>query len=218
MFLSEITVLTSVNHSEILYCHCDCCAGIFQICRAHQNQLKWVDFRPCFIKMAKWQSLYFSPIIILLLQYFKIVVQQFCFVKGRGTCGSEERNVKILLAFRKSPSQLREKSCHPVFTKCGEPWIWNLLLVYFCAICRMYRLAYPYDFGVRLTIFWAILRPYDCCQFPYDLANLWYFQKVFDSSPSFLCGSVYYRSYRHFRLLTKRCQNVKILVINPKLI
>ena len=30
------------------------------------------------------------------------------------------------------------------------------------------RLAYPYNFGVRLTICWAILRPYDCCQFPYD--------------------------------------------------
>jgi len=31
-----------------------------------------------------------------------------------------------------------------------------------------YRLAYSYDFGVRLTICWAILRPYDCCEFPYD--------------------------------------------------
>jgi hypothetical protein len=78
------------------------------------------------------------------------------------------------------------------------------------------RLAYPYDFGVRLTIFWAILRPYDCCQFPYDSANLRYFRKVFGSGPSFHCGSVYYRSYRHFRLLKKRCQNVKILIINPK--
>ena len=37
------------------------------------------------------------------------------------------------------------------------------------------RLAYPYDFGVRLTIFWAIKRPYDCCQFPYNSANLQYF-------------------------------------------
>jgi hypothetical protein len=78
------------------------------------------------------------------------------------------------------------------------------------------RLAYPYDFGVSLTIFWAILRPYDCCQFPYDSANLRYFRKVFGSGPSFHCGSVYYRSYWHFRLLKKRCQNVKILIINPK--
>ena len=38
------------------------------------------------------------------------------------------------------------------------------------------RLAYPYDFGVRLTIFWAIKRPYDCCQFPYNSANLQYFR------------------------------------------
>ena len=36
------------------------------------------------------------------------------------------------------------------------------------------------------------------------------------SGPSFHCGSVYYRSYWHFRLLKKRCQNVKILIINPK--
>jgi hypothetical protein len=79
--------------------------------------------------------------------------------------------------------------------------------------CTLNRLANLYDFGVRLTT-----RPYDCCQFPYDLANLWYFRKVFGSGPSFHCGSVYYRSYRHFRLLKKRCQNVKILIINPKLI
>jgi hypothetical protein len=54
----------------------------------------------------------------------------------------------------------------------------------------IYRLGYPYDSGVRLTIFWAILRPYDCCQFPYDLANLRYFWKVFGSGPSFHCSSV----------------------------
>jgi hypothetical protein len=42
--------------------------------------------------------------------------------------------------------------------------------------CTLSRLAYPYDFGVRLTIFYAILRPYDCCQFPYDSANLLYFR------------------------------------------
>ena len=75
--------------------------------------------------------------------------------------------------------------------------------------CTLNRLAYPYDFGVRLTIVWAILflRPYDCCQFPYHSANLRYFRKVFGSGPSFHCGYVYYRKYRHFRLLKKRCQN-----------
>jgi hypothetical protein len=73
--------------------------------------------------------------------------------------------------------------------------------------CTLNRLAYPYNFGVRLT-----MRPCDCCQFPYDLANLWYFWKVFGSGPSFHCGSVYYRSYRHFRLLNpKSIWNVNII-------
>jgi hypothetical protein len=50
-------------------------------------------------------------------------------VKGRGICGSGERNVKIWIDFRKSPrfsltsplSQEKEKSSRPVFTMCGEP-------------------------------------------------------------------------------------------------
>jgi hypothetical protein len=57
-------------------------------------------------------------------------VQHVRFVKGRGTCGSGERNVKIWIDFRKSPrfsltsplSQEREKSSRPVFTMSGEPW------------------------------------------------------------------------------------------------
>ena len=65
---------------------------------------------------------YFIPNIL-----FKVIV----FVKGRGTCGSGERNVKIWIDFRKSPrfsltsplSQEREKSSRPVFTMCGEPCI-----------------------------------------------------------------------------------------------
>jgi hypothetical protein len=60
---------------------------------------------------------------------FKIIVQHVRFVKGRGTCGSGERIVKIWINFRKSPrfsltsplSQLREKSSRPVLTMCGEP-------------------------------------------------------------------------------------------------
>ena len=56
-------------------------------------------------------------------------MQHVRFVKGRGTCDSGERNVKIWIDFRKSPrfsltsplSQLREKSSRPVFTVCGEP-------------------------------------------------------------------------------------------------
>ena len=115
------------------------------------------------------------------------------------------------------------------FLQCNLAWKTEQLTNYKCSLIQYgdendsevllyYRLAYPYDFGVRLTIFWAILflRPYDCCQFPYHSANLRYFRKVFGSGPSFHCGSVYYRSYRHFRLLKKLCQNVKILIINPK--
>ena len=64
-----------------------------------------------------WCSIFYSKLIN-------------CFVKGRGACGSGDRNVKILKDFRKSPrfsltsplSQLREKSSRPVFTICGEPW------------------------------------------------------------------------------------------------
>jgi hypothetical protein len=73
----------------------------------------------------------------------------------------------------------------------------------------LYRLAYPYDFGVRFTILWAILRPYDCCQFPYDSANLRYFRKV--------CSSVYYRSYRHFRLLKKTMSKRQNFDNKPKI-
>ena len=74
-----------------------------------------------------WCSIFYSKLIDCIL--FKIIVQHVCFVKGRGTCGSGERNVKVLIDFRKSPrysltsplSQLREKSSRPVFTMCGEP-------------------------------------------------------------------------------------------------
>ena len=71
-------------------------------------------------------------------------MQHVRFVKGRGTCGSEERNIKIWIDFRKSPrfsltSPLRqeiEKSSRPVFTMCGEPCLliqmtaWTGLTVY----------------------------------------------------------------------------------------
>ena len=58
-----------------------------------------------------------------------IIAAKVRFVKGRGTCGSGERNVKIWTDFRKSPrfsltlplSQEREKPSRPVFIMCGEP-------------------------------------------------------------------------------------------------
>jgi hypothetical protein len=90
--------------------------------------VKWATFspwlqwnRPISVKkgISLIKSVFFSPIIILFLQYsrkrsshvpyrvwcsifysklvncilFKIIVQHVCFVKGMGTCGSGERNV-----------------------------------------------------------------------------------------------------------------------------
>jgi len=73
--------------------------------------------------MFQWANIIKIKLIID-CNLFKIVVQHICFVKGRGTCSSREKNVKILLVFRKSPrfsltspsSQLREKSSRPVLS------------------------------------------------------------------------------------------------------
>ena len=44
-------------------------------------------------------------------------------------CGSGERSIKIYASFS-SLSQLRDKSCCPVFAKCGEPWcLWPVWYV-----------------------------------------------------------------------------------------
>jgi hypothetical protein len=131
-------------------------------------------------------------------------------------CIKESLCWQIIKSFRSS--QKINKVSIPWVAKlqCVLQWFIKLSFDTTYSWCQMFRLAYPYDFGVRLTIFGAILRPYDCCQFPYDSVNLQYFRKVFGTGPSFHCGSVYYRSYLHFRLLKKRCQNVKILIINPK--
>ena len=82
--------------------------------------LKFDPYRVCC-------SIFYSKLVNCIL--FKIIVQHVHFVKGRGTCGSGERNAKIWIDFRKSPrfsltltlSQEREKSSRPVFTMCGEP-------------------------------------------------------------------------------------------------
>jgi hypothetical protein len=71
-----------------------------------------------------WCSIFYSKLVNCIL-----LRSLFVFVKGRGTCGSGERNVKFWIDFRKSPrfsltlplSQEREKSSRPVFTMCGEP-------------------------------------------------------------------------------------------------
>ena len=87
-----------------------------------------------------WCSIFYSKLVNCIL--FKIIVQPLVFVKGRGTCGSAERNVKIWINFRKSPrfsltsplSQEREKSSRPVFTMCGKPWCYFSLLSFYSLI------------------------------------------------------------------------------------
>ena len=82
---------------------------------------------PMFLKCDPyrvWCSIFYSKLVNCIL-----LKSLFVFVKGRGTCGSGERNV-IWIDFRKSPrfsltspsSQEWEKSSRPVFTMCGEPW------------------------------------------------------------------------------------------------
>ena len=74
-----------------------------------------------------WCSIFYSKLVKCIL--LRSLCNTFVFVKGRGTCCSRERNVKIWIDFRKSPrfsltsplSQEREKSSRPVFTMCGEP-------------------------------------------------------------------------------------------------
>jgi hypothetical protein len=90
---------------------------------------------PMFLKCDPyrvWCSIFYSKLVNCIL-----LRALFIFVKGRGTCGSGERNVKIWIDFRKSPrfsltspvSQEREKSSRPVFTMCGEPCRTILLFV-----------------------------------------------------------------------------------------
>ena len=75
---------------------------------------------PMFLKCDPyrvWCLIFYSKLVNCIL-----LRSLFIFVKGRGTCGSGERNVKIWIDFWKSPvSQEREKSSRPVFTMCGEP-------------------------------------------------------------------------------------------------
>ena len=54
------------------------------------------------------------------------------------------------------------------------------------------RLAYPYDFGVRLPIFRVILRPYDYCQIPYDFRHSRYFLIFITLANPFRWGSINY--------------------------
>ena len=100
-----------------------------------------------------WCSIFYSKLVNCIL-----LRSLFVFVKGRGTCGSGERNDKICIksprfSLTSSLSQEREKSSHPVFTMCGEPWtrhsMWSFgvetnlcrfYIVYLCWYTCMYLL------------------------------------------------------------------------------
>ena len=76
----------------------------------------------------KFDVQYFIP-NSLIASFLSSLCSTFCFVKGRVTCGSGERNIKILLAFWKSPrfsltlplSQPRKKSSGPVLLSVVSP-------------------------------------------------------------------------------------------------
>ena len=125
-----------------------CCLDVKKdLLQGSPNQVKWATSspwcqwnRPISVKkrsfsrpVSLFKFVFFSPIIILFLQYshkrelpcswnlthtvwcsifysklincilFKIIVQHVRFVKCRGTCSSGERNVKIWVDFQKSP-------------------------------------------------------------------------------------------------------------------
>ena len=141
-----------------LFVYLYCTANVMT--QGSPNQAKWATSLPWFqwnrsISVKKqsfsrpvsfFKSVFFSPIIILFLQYSHKIswnlthtgfdVQYFIsnsltasFLRSLCSSGSGERNVKIWINFRKSPrfsltsplSQEREKSSYPVFTMCGEP-------------------------------------------------------------------------------------------------
>jgi hypothetical protein len=67
-----------------------------------------------------------------------------------------------------------------LFLQCNLTWKTEQLTNYKCSLIQYGDENDPEVLLctdlLTLTIFWAILRPYDCCQFPYDSANLRYFR------------------------------------------
>jgi len=69
------------------------------------------------------------PKLLIASFFSKIIEQHVRVVHDRWTCGSGKETFKYLQALQKSLrfslsspfSQLKEKSCLPVFIKCGEP-------------------------------------------------------------------------------------------------
>jgi hypothetical protein len=71
------------------------------------------------------------------------------------------------------------------------------------------RLTYPYDFGIRLTIFGAILRPYDCCQFPYDSAN---WRETWEKARQSLAFSPVSKPHTHITYMLRQCTSIVYLL------
>ena len=109
-FSCPVSLFKSVFFSPIIILFLQC---------SHKRSLKFDPFRV-------WCSIFYSKLVNCIL--FKIIVQHVCFLKDRGTCGSEERNVKIWIDFRKSQifshfalKPRERRSSRPVLSMCGEP-------------------------------------------------------------------------------------------------
>jgi hypothetical protein len=62
-----------------------------------ENLITFLKFDPYRV----WCSIFYSKLVNCIL--FKIIVQHVRFVKGKGTCGSGKKNVKIWIDFPKFP-------------------------------------------------------------------------------------------------------------------
>ena len=98
-----------------------------------------------------WCSIFYSKLVNCIL-----LRSLFVFVKGRGTCGSGERNVKIWIDFRKSPrfsltspwSQEREVKSPCFF------YVWWALYICMFGYVSMIIL---FDFGIVPTMCYSLL-------------------------------------------------------------
>ena len=115
---------------------------------------------PMFLKyITGFDVQYFIP-NSLIASFLRSYCSTFVFVKGRGTCGSGKRNVKIWIDFRKFPrfsltsplSQEREKSSHPVFTICGEPWVVKVFTVKVIVLSTNTDIKTQYHLNLNICI------------------------------------------------------------------
>ena len=83
---------------------------------------------------------------------FNIMVQHVCFVKGWGYAIAGKEMLKYIQAFQKSPRfsltsplcQPGEQPCRPVFIKCGEPWILDLITVFLKSIITIFNSIFAF--------------------------------------------------------------------------